>query len=392
MKTFEYTWRWFGPDDPVTLDDIRQTGATGIVTALHQIPSGQVWSRDEINRRKALIEEAGLTWSVVESVPVHDDIKRGAGDHTEYIENYKETIHNLGECGIGTLCYNFMPVLDWTRTDLEYEQPDGSTALRYNHDALLGFDLFVLNREGAAEDYTDGQVKRAENYIEELSEKERNRLTSTIIAGLPGGHEKLTLEAFRELVDEFQELDGEQVRRHLRRFIREITPVAERSGVRLCIHPDDPPRKIMGMPRVVSTEEDLRYILDSADSPHNGLTFCTGSLGARADNDLPGMVRRFGNRIHFFHFRSVRREEDGFSFYEANHLEGDSELAEVMKAYLEVHDRSRGPVPIRADHGHKMLDDRRRKTNPGYSCIGRMRGLAELRGLELGLRYGSRAG
>ncbi|MDX1617960.1 MAG: mannonate dehydratase [Balneolaceae bacterium] len=388
--TFEYTWRWFGPDDPVGLSDIKQTGATGIVTALHHIPAGRAWSREEINKRKARIEQAGLRWAVVESVPVIDDIIKKSGRYEEYLQNYKQTLQNLGECGIETVCYNFMPVVDWTRTDLEFEQPDGSTALRFQIDAMLAFELFILERKEAEEEYSEAQIRRAEEYYRKLSDKDREQLTKTIIAGLPGGHEQYTLEEFRTKVGEFQVLEKEQIREHLRLFIREVAPVAEASGVRLCIHPDDPPIDILGIPRIVSTEEDLQYVLDSSDTEANGLTFCTGSLGARPDNDLPGMVRSFGSRIHFFHFRSVQREADGYSFYEANHLEGDSRIAEVMKTFIEHYGGSREAVPIRPDHGHKMLDDRHKNTNPGYSAIGRMRGLAELRGLELGLRQGSR--
>ncbi len=385
--TFEYTWRWYGPDDPISLSDIKQTGATGIVTALHHIPAGKAWEKEDIQQRKDIIEKAGLRWSVVESVPVHDDIKMGAGNHHKYINNYKQALHNLSACGIHTVCYNFMPVLDWTRTDLNFPQPDGSTALRFNWDALLAFDLFILQHKGAQQQYPEEQIKRAERYFKQLNEEEKHQLTRNIIAGLPGGHEGYSLEEFREMIGRFQSLDDQQVRENLRYFLQEITPETAEASVKLAIHPDDPPRKILGMPRVVSTERDLQYILDSADSPYNGLTFCAGSLGSHSDNNLAEMVKQFARRIHFFHFRSVQREKDGISFYEANHLEGDSDIARLMHIFMEQFDEQHDEAaPLRPDHGHRMLDDFHKETNPGYSCIGRMRGLAEIRGIEAGLQ------
>ncbi len=385
--SFEYTWRWYGPNDPITLQDIKQTGATGIVTALYHIPAGEVWDETEIQKRKNKIEKAGLRWSVVESVPVHDDIKIRSGRYREYIKNYKQTLHNLSACGIHTVCYNFMPVLDWTRTDLDFPQPDGSTALRFNWNAMAAFDLFILQRKKAKQQYSKEQINRAEDHFNQLDDEEKQQLTENIIAGLPGGREGYSLEEFREMIEQFQSFSDQKIRENLRYFLKEITPEAEKASVKLAVHPDDPPRKIFGTPRVVSTQKDLQYILDFVDSPFNGLTFCTGSLGSRSDNNLSKMIKQFAKRIHFFHFRSVQQEDDGLSFYEANHLEGNVNIAEIMNIYMKQFDKQQDrPVPLRSDHGHKMLYDFHKKTNPGYSCIGRLRGLAEIRGIEAGIR------
>lgn len=388
---FEQTWRWYGPGDPVTLNHIRQTGATGIVTALHHIPIGEIWTTDEILKRKAEIDKAGLRWSVVESVPIHEDIKRQIKGFEKYLDHYKQSIRNLRACGIETICYNFMPVLDWTRTDLDYELPDGSTALRFDETALAAFDLYLLRRPGAEKEYTDQKIEEAKRYADSLGPSGKDKLTETILAGLPGSEEGYTFEEFQAMLDSYRNIDAKQLKTHLYQFLKEIIPVAEEAGVRMAIHPDDPPFSLFGLPRVVSTVEDINELLKAVDSPVNGITFCTGSFGARPDNDLPGMVKRLGHRINFLHLRSVLRE-DGRTFHEADHLNGSVDMAGVMRnVILEQEKRADAGrtdvvIPMRPDHGHKMLDDLGKKTYPGYSCIGRLKGLAELRGLEMGLR------
>lgn len=397
--SLEQTWRWYGPSDPVTLQDIRQAGATGIVTALHEIPNGKVWGLKAIEDRKRFIEwddnqpvpkSRGLTWSVIESIPVHEDIKQGKPDRDKYIENYIESIRNVGKAGIPVLCYNFMPVVDWTRTNLNLRLEDGARALAFDMIDFIAFDVYILNRKGAKTEYDSQLVKKAERRFEATSSEERYELEHTILAGLPGSEESWSLEQFQEKLDEYKHIDDNQYRNNLEYFLKKVAPVAEESGVKLAIHPDDPPFSLFGLPRVVSTEKDFEFILNVYDSIYNGFTLCTGSLGVRPDNDLEGIVKRHGAKLNFAHLRSTQRDEYN-GFHEAGHLRGDVDMYKVMLSILKEQRKRQGvyrpdhKIPMRADHGHTILDDLKKKTNPGYSAIGLLRGMAELRGLELGI-------
>ncbi|RSK34038.1 mannonate dehydratase [Hymenobacter metallilatus] len=389
--------RWFGPQDPVPLHSIRQAGCTGVVTALHQVPVGEVWPVAEIRRRQQLIEAdnaqySPLHWAVVESLPVHEDIKKGRPERARYIASYQASLRNLAACGIRTVCYNFMPVLDWSRTNLRYQMPDGSRALRFVWQDFAVFDLCILGRPGAEQDYEAAVVEAARSQFATMSEAEKAELTSNVLLGLPGSEETFQLADFQRVLDEYAAVDAKALRENLHYFLREVGPVAEEVGVNLCIHPDDPPFPLLGLPRVVSTEADLLGLLQAYDSPANGLTFCTGSLGVRPDNDLAGIVERLGHRIHFVHLRATKREENPRNFHEADHLAGDVDMYAVVRALVQeelrraANGQEDAQLPMRPDHGHQMLDDLEKRTYPGYSAIGRLRGLAELRGLELGVR------
>lgn len=376
--------RWFGPNDPVSLWDIRQAGCTGVVTALHQVPVGEIWTVTEINRRKALIAAAGMQWSVVESLPVHEDIKRRTGDYARYIENYKVSLKNLASCGISVITYNFMPVMDWMRTDINYVMPDGSRALYYQRNAFIAFDLYLLKRPGAENDYSEQEIEAAQQCLAAMDKNQKETLFHNALLGLPGSDDRFTPEAVLAALNKYAHINAGKLREHLFAFLREVVPVAESLGMRLAIHPDDPPYPLLGLPRIVSTEADLEAILNAAPSPANGLCYCTGSLGVRADNDLPGIVRCHGEHIHFIHLRNIRRDSNG-NFYEADHLDGDVDMFAVVTELTRVMQRRKVSLPMRPDHGHQMLDDLNKQTYPGYSAIGRLKGLAELRGLEYGI-------
>ena len=385
----EQTWRWFGPDDVVQLSHICQTGATGIVTALHQIPYGVIWSVEEIEKRKALIAadaSLGLRWSVVESLPIHESIKIGEGDLKPLFDNYRQSMRNLAQCGVTTICYNFMPVVDWTRTELAYPLPGGATALRFNLHEFAAFDCHMLQRPGAEAEYSSDVLARAKDWYTRSSEGDRRKLLANIMAGLPGAYDRYDVPGLRAMLDRYSGIDAAALRENLARFLQEVIPTAEEVGIRMCIHPDDPPRPLMGLPRIVSNADDLAFILDAVPSQANGVTLCSGSLGANPANDVPAIARRFADRIWFAHLRNVAKDPDG-SFMEADHLGGDTDMVALVTVLLEEQKRRKDAgeehwrIPMRPDHGHELLDDVGKPTHPGYPAIGRLRGLAELRGV-----------